>query len=140
MINVMQGAVAAAMMQSAKQPPDRVLAIAALSALTPGVLGLALPLAVLGQRAAAPTTPAPLPAPLVLVPDVRGQTVKEAQSTLKAGGFAAVVVERDVTGSVYEPGTIAVQDPEADEAVDKGTTVHLIVLPDSSSVGTLEDL
>lgn len=52
--NLMSGALAAVILQSRKLPQQQVLAGAVLSSMTPGVLGLAIPL-ILANRAPPPT-------------------------------------------------------------------------------------
>lgn len=128
MLNVMQGAVAAVLMKSANQSPDRVVAIAALSALTPGVLGLALPLvaAKSGTPSTVPgTTPAAVP-----VPGVIGKSIVTAINLLEEEGFLVTAEESDKVsgGDFLGPGSVVDQRPIKNDLVSKGSTVHLTVL------------
>ncbi len=141
-INVMQGALAAALMQSAKQPPNKVLSIAALAALTPGILGLALPLAVLGARKAAPAEPAqpaPVPVPLVQVPDLSGNDEATATQRLKDAGLLATVHVRAVKGIDGVPGEVIAQAPPAGVAVEPGSSVVLYLQPEPEPIGGCAD-
>ena len=59
------------------------------------------------------------------VPDVVGDTIEEARSTLEAAGFRATVEERE--DAEADPGTVLAQSPAAGSTVDAGATVALTV-------------
>lgn len=60
------------------------------------------------------------------VPDVKGMTVDQAQSTLKGAGFTlgAVAYDENATGAA---GAVVLQNPAADKRAKSGTAVSLTV-------------
>jgi serine/threonine-protein kinase len=66
------------------------------------------------------------------VPDVRHDSVSQAQSTLKAAGFVpSVQTDNSSTG---KPGTVVRQDPAAGTKVKYGSTVTIFVPPNGNLV------
>lgn len=61
----------------------------------------------------------------VTVPDVVGFTRADADSTLRAAGFAVVVSEEESTS--VETGDVISQSPPGDTAADAGATVTIVV-------------
>ncbi|TXL63234.1 protein kinase domain-containing protein [Aeromicrobium terrae] len=59
------------------------------------------------------------------VPDVVGEEVAVAKAHLEDAGFKVETASRDVAG--HKRGEVVEQDPGADESVDKGSTVELVV-------------
>nr|WP_208402586.1 Stk1 family PASTA domain-containing Ser/Thr kinase [Lysinibacter cavernae] len=64
---------------------------------------------------------------LFAVPDVSGQTIREAIETLTAAGFAPTtkVVERVAGVDVWSIATVKSTNPAAGEKLEKGTTIEL---------------
>jgi eukaryotic-like serine/threonine-protein kinase len=60
----------------------------------------------------------------VVVPEVTGKPVVEAEDELEDAGLMA---EREDVALAQEPGTVTDQDPDAGTSVEKGTTVTLSV-------------
>lgn len=72
----------------------------------------------------------------VKVPDVIGDSLSDAKSTLKAEGFVVGTVTYDDT-SKEEEGTVLSTDPKNGEKAPKGSAVNLVV---SSGKGAVKDV
>ena len=68
----------------------------------------------------------------VTVPDVQGEDVEDARSTLQAAGLAANATEQEDLEA--QPGTVLAQSPAPGTAVDKGSTVALTVAVEPAEV------
>jgi beta-lactam-binding protein with PASTA domain/predicted Ser/Thr protein kinase len=68
----------------------------------------------------------------VEVPDVTGQSLEEASSTLSSRGFQ--VTRRDQPTDNEDPGTVLSQSPDAGGRIDKGSTVTLTVAKEPQDV------
>lgn len=68
----------------------------------------------------------------VTAPDVQGEDVEDARSTLQAAGLAANATEQEDLEA--EPGTVLAQSPAPGTAVDKGSTVALTVAVEPAEV------
>jgi serine/threonine-protein kinase len=78
----------------------------------------------------------------VVVPDLNGQTVGDARSTLQQKGLNLVIGDRvPPTDPTQVPGTITSQDPAANIKVDKGSdvTVTIVGQPTQIAVPQLPD-
>lgn len=75
-------------------------------------------------------SPTPSPSPsgpeTVQVPNVEGDTLGSARTTLEDEGFTVEVVKRETTDP-NEVGVVLKQDPAADEETEKGSTITLTV-------------
>lgn len=131
-INLMQGLLSAVLLQSRKLPGNTVVAGAALSALTPGPIGLLLPLAIARPPATPDDTPDETPGDvttLVQVPPLVGQTEAEAVQALKKLRLEPEVRLGKVEGGTQPAGQVVAQSPQPDVALAEGSIVVLFVQP-----------
>jgi beta-lactam-binding protein with PASTA domain/tRNA A-37 threonylcarbamoyl transferase component Bud32 len=70
--------------------------------------------------------------PQVQVPDVKHDTVSQAEATLQAAGFQ--VQQQTDNGSNAAPNTVVKQDPKAGSKAPKGSTVTIFVPPGGNLV------
>lgn len=138
-INYVMGALSALILKQRGIPMNRALAGGAVSAVTPGILGLAIPLAMAGQgvKGKQGTSHPALTGPVTLVEltDVRLESKEDAVKTLEAEGqqqrVKVVVADVQVPkGEKAPPGDIVVkQVPAPEELVPLGGHVTLYVTP-----------
>jgi len=67
-----------------------------------------------------------LSTPSVVVPDIKGKTLSQAQQALDAAGLK-LQVEKEVTNEKVAPGRVISQDPAAGEKMKKGGTVTVVM-------------
>lgn len=133
-INLMQGALTAVILQPRKLPSEKVVAAAAMSAVTPGLLGLLLPLLLVkNDKAAAPPPPSTDPK-RIAVPDVVGVAKAEALERLKAAGLTGEVYPGNETGR--SSGVVFKQGPIGGTQADKDSKVLLLVQVDAPTSDT----
>ncbi|MBK6005003.1 PASTA domain-containing protein [Ramlibacter ginsenosidimutans] len=137
-INVMQGALAAVLMQQRKVPRDKLAAGAALAAIMPGLPGLLVPVLMTQNGASASTgtgsSAGSLPAgnsgsartTFVRVPPVQGMPVEFARQAIEDANLVAEVVpDRNHRSSTLD--VVYTQTPEANSYVEEKSTVELLV-------------
>ncbi len=67
-----------------------------------------------------------LSTPTVVVPDIKGKTLSQAQQALDTAGLK-LKVEKEVTNDKVAPGRVISQDPSAGEKMKKGGTVTVVM-------------
>jgi serine/threonine-protein kinase len=84
-----------------------------------------------------PVTTAPSPPPTVTVPDVVGQSQKDATATLQAAGFG---VRAQVVGDAAHKGTVVGQTPAGHSAAPPGTIVTIQVSNGTAPIVRVPDV
>lgn len=146
--NLMAGALSALILQSRRVPRNKVLVGAVLSAFTPGVLGLALPLAIAAQHPRKPPNEPKDPADpddgdgvvdLDVLPNVVGWRKEDAEARLKGRRMNVTLkpAELKAADRPAAPGTVVAQEPPGERSVPIGTEVLLYVQQDDA-VATAE--
>lgn len=137
-INLMQGALAAVLLQQRKVAGSKLAAGAAFAAVMPGLPGLLLPV-VMAQNSAATSNTTGVsviggagdagtrPADFVQVPDVAGMPVDLATQAIEAAGLAPeIILDRNQHAGTKQD-TVYTQSPAADSFVAKQSTVDIVV-------------
>jgi hypothetical protein len=145
--NLLAGALSAVILQSRGVARDKVIGGAAVSALTPGLLGLAIPLAVASQFGQKSDAPPPGGTgsgsnsggvtDLFTMPDVVGMDKISAIQNVTRIKQTVTLIAAELrcfdSDKPPNPGTVLLQKPEAGRMVAEGDAVTLYVQPDVSA-------
>lgn len=137
--------VSLAILQNRGVARDKMLAASVGAALIPGLMGLVLPLVVARNegRSGAGTGSGSDPGTLTAVPPVIGKTQADAETSLTESLLVPVVQSSFIVDSSDNPATEGIvvdQDPAADEYVQTGSKVTIIVSLGSPPSAPADDL